>query len=290
MTDPPVDPCILNSWHVVAVVKEMVPDLARRTRLLGTHLAVERAASGAPSAWLENDAPFAKTAGRLPVIERYGYIWTSLGTPPPDIFPLPELSEPDRRNMNAASVGVNVSAPRVVENFLDLGHLPFVHAGILGAEPHTEVREYDVEVSAERDEILVTRCVLYQPKSAPGAVGGADIEYIFRVPHPYCSVLYKSSAGDPRRMDIIGIFVQPFDEEHVCAHLLVSRVDRQSTETSIRAFQHTIFGQDKPIIENQVPKRLPLNPRAEMPVRSDASSIAYRRWLREKGVTYGTIP
>jgi phenylpropionate dioxygenase-like ring-hydroxylating dioxygenase large terminal subunit len=56
-----------------------------------------------------------------------------------------------------------------------------------------------------------------------------------------------------------------------------------------RAFQLTIFGQDKPIIENQTPKRLPLHPRAEMPVRSDAASLAYRRWLREKNVTYGTV-
>ena len=55
-------------------------------------------------------------------------------------------------------------------------------------------------------------------------------------------------------------------------------------------FQQTIFGQDKPILENQVPKRLPLDPRAEMPVRADKSSITYRRWLAAKGVTYGTIP
>jgi phenylpropionate dioxygenase-like ring-hydroxylating dioxygenase large terminal subunit len=91
-------------------------------------------------------------------------------------------------------------------------------------------------------------------------------------------------------MDVIGILVQPMDEEHVCANTLLSRIDHQSSETAIRAFQQTIFGQDKPILENQLPRRLPLNPRAEMPVRSDASSIAYRRWLREKGVTYGTLP
>jgi hypothetical protein len=28
--------------------------------------------------------------------------------------------------------------------------------------------------------------------------------------------------------------------------------------------------------------------RAEIPTRADASSIAYRRWLKEKGITYGT--
>ena len=51
-----------------------------------------------------------------------------------------------------------------------------------------------------------------------------------------------------------------------------------------------IFSQDKPILENQLPKRLPLDPRAEIPVRSDASSLACRRWLTAQGVTCGAIP
>jgi hypothetical protein len=33
---------------------------------------------------------------------------------------------------------------------------------------------------------------------------------------------------------------------------------------------------------------LPLEPRAEIPTRADASSVAYRRWLKEKGIVYGT--
>ena len=28
--------------------------------------------------------------------------------------------------------------------------------------------------------------------------------------------------------------------------------------------------------------------RAEIPTRADASLVAYRRWLKEKGITYGT--
>jgi hypothetical protein len=31
-----------------------------------------------------------------------------------------------------------------------------------------------------------------------------------------------------------------------------------------------------------------LEPRAEIPTRADASSVAYRRWLKEKGIVYGT--
>ena len=37
-------------------------------------------------------------------------------------------------------------------------------------------------------------------------------------------------------------------------------------------------------------RRLPLDPRAETPIRADKSAIAYRRWLSRKGIAYGVIP
>jgi phenylpropionate dioxygenase-like ring-hydroxylating dioxygenase large terminal subunit len=49
-----------------------------------------------------------------------------------------------------------------------------------------------------------------------------------------------------------------------------------------------IFMQDRIILENQRPILLPMEPRSEIPTRADATSVAYRRWLKEKGVRYGT--
>ena len=34
-----------------------------------------------------------------------------------------------------------------MENFLDMAHFPYVHSGYLGIEPHTEVRDYDVDIT-----------------------------------------------------------------------------------------------------------------------------------------------
>jgi phenylpropionate dioxygenase-like ring-hydroxylating dioxygenase large terminal subunit len=103
-------------------------------------------------------------------------------------------------------------------------------------------------------------------------------------------VLYKSSPADERRLDVIAIFLQPVDQEHIRAHMMLCLLDADSEDKVIKRFQQTIFGQDKPILENQTPKRLPLDPRAETPIRADKSAIAYRRWLSQKGVTYGVIP
>ena len=65
-------------------------------------------------------------------------------------------------------------------------------------------------------------------------------------------------------------------------------IDDVSTTTELVNFQQLIFLQDRIILENQRPVLLPMEPRAEIPTRADASSIAYRRWLKEKGITYGT--
>lgn len=276
------DRFVLDLWHPVCAIEalESVPRVD--TVLLGAGVVVERTGDGGVSV--------AGPTRRLPVKLAYGHVWTSLGSPPAELFPIPEFAEPDRRNVAVASVGVNVSAPRAIENFLDMGHFPFVHTGILGVEPHTEVKEYDVEISVDRDEILATRCLFYQPMASTVSRSGADVDYVYRVPHPFCAVLYKSSPLDAQRMDVICIFIQPVDHERIRAHMLLSILDAEHDDTFIRHFQLMIFGQDKPILENQFPKRLPLDPRAETPIRADKSAIAYRRWLSQKGLTYGVIP
>jgi len=279
------DPVALELWHPIAAIEDIPEQRSLRTRLLGESVEYTRHNDGSATS-----VTVIHKDRSLPVTLAYGYVWTCLGTPDKPLFDLPEYAEEDRRNVCAASVGVRVSAPRAVENFLDMGHFPFVHTDVLGAQPHTEVREYNVKLDEERDEILATQCQFYQPMAAAGATGGIMAEYIYRVPHPYCAVLYKSCPDDPSRLDVIALFVQPVDEENIRAHALVSVIDTKSTDIDIRMFQQNIFSQDKPILENQFPKRLPLDPRAETPIRADKSAIVYRRWLRSKGIAYGVIP
>jgi len=291
------DPVVLNHWHPLSSVDEMAQGIVQRTILLGQDLCFALDADGTQYVWqptadLPESAPFdvGKTGTLVKSQIEYGYIWASLGDDPEPLFPFPEYRESDRRFVPTGMFGVNVSAGRAVENFLDMGHFPYVHTGILGEEPHTEVKEYDVEVSETRDEVLATRCRFYQPQAALASDEGADVEYTYRVPHPNCSILYKSSPNDPERRDAIYLFVQPIGPENTLAHTGMCILDEENTDKSIRYFQQTIFGQDKPILENQVPKRLPLDPRAETPIRADKSAIAYRRWLSGKGLTYGVIP
>ncbi len=276
------DRVALDEWHVVASLSSLPVGQEVATRLLDTDLTLLRSAGDIVAAWP------AASGRALPVCIRYGHVWTSLGTPAKPLFDLPEFAEPDRRNVMAGSVAVHVSPPRAVENFLDLGHFAYVHDGYLGVEPHTEIKPY--KVTSDENGILATECRAWQPQASLIANEGFEVEYVYRVPHPYCAILYKSSVLDEKRRDVIAIFVQPVEEERVIAHMLASVLDDVSTDEAIRNFQLLIFAQDKPILENQIPKRLPLHPRAEMWAPADAGSAAYRRWLHSRGVKYGTIP
>ncbi|MFD0854127.1 hypothetical protein ACFQ07_17960, partial [Actinomadura adrarensis] len=226
----------------------------------------------------------------LPIRRRFGCVWTSLGTPvrdePYDV--VPEAHEPDRRFVRCGWVTLRASAPRIVENFLDMAHFPFVHTGILGSEPWTEVQRYEAEIRRDVDEVWATNCKFFQPRVTAGS-DGDYARLTYRVPAPFSVMLYRVCPSAPDRLDAILLCLHPVDELVCRAQPIMYLVDGASTDNALLMFEQTIFLQDRFIVENQVPARLPLDPGQEVPTRADTASMAYRRWLREKGVTYGTL-
>ncbi|RQO36415.1 (2Fe-2S)-binding protein [Herminiimonas sp. KBW02] len=279
-----LDPVVLNDWFVVSAAHTLLPGEPLLTQLLGVAIAVWREADDSLHA-ARHGAD--EVCGKYKVCERYGYIWVSLGKPVRDIYSLPEFTQPGRRFVDCGSFGVKASGLRIIENFLDMGHFPFVHTDILGKEPHTEVKDYKVETDAETQELWATECRFWQPRAAASATDGLDVEYTYRVMQPFTSALYKTCPTRADERDVIGLYVQPVSEEECKVALWMLLFDDMHTDGELIAFQQTIFGQDKPILESQLPKLIPLDPRSEIPTRADASSIAYRRWLREIGLQYG---
>lgn len=285
MTFNCTDQTLLDDWLTVGPVTRLTGKSEAdpyRTRLLGGDVTVWRNPKGQILA--------ANGGTTLLIQEAYGYMWICpSGKPRRDLFALPEYSQPGRRIVDCEGIGVAVSGLRMVENFLDMGHFPYVHAHYLGEVPQTEVAKYDVSVDESADEIWATNCRFYQPKTSKSATTGLDVQYRYRVAQPMSAVLYKTAFPRPGEMDAIGLFVQPHDEELITAYCLLAYYDDDTPTTDLIAFQHTIFGQDKPILENQIPKRMPLKPGTEVPTRCDAMSVAYRRWLAGRGTSYGAI-
>lgn len=273
-----IDRAALDQWYCIGALGSLKRPLTPAV-LMEEPLSIHRAG-----------AEFRVESGSRLLNHRvaFGHLWVSSGMPTADVLVLPEAAELDRRHVPCGAVVVRSSGPRVIENFLDMAHFPFVHTDILGAEPHTEVAQYECEIRRDVDEVWATDCSFVQPKAAVSAAGAIDTQYMYRVFSPLGALLYKTCPNAPDRWDVIAVFVQPLAPDLCRAHMMMYLVDDVSAQRDLIGFQQMIFLQDRIIVENQRPRLLPLEPRAEVPTRADASSIAYRRWLKEKGFFYGT--
>jgi len=271
----------LDQWYCIEALDDIRVG-STPNRLLGVDLVMTRDAGGRITVTRAGESEV------LPTRERYGYLWATLGAPGRDVLPIPETEEQDRRVVVCGAVSVRTSGLRIVENFLDMAHFPFVHTDILGAEPHTEVRHYTTEIRRDVDEVWATNCEFFQPQAALSATEGIMTQYTYRVANPFAVMLYKTCPNSANRWDVICLFVQPVEPDRCRAHPVMFLIDEVSTTAELIQFQQLIFLQDRIILENQRPRLLPLEPRAEIPTRADASSVAYRRWLKEKGIVYGT--
>ncbi len=268
-----------DQWYTIGATKDFPVGRTTPARLLGAELAVERPA---PDRFVVTS----EDAEAQAFVE-YGHLWVSLGTPGRKLFEMPEWHENDRRAVYCGAVRVRASGLRVIENFLDLAHFPYVHTDILGTESEPEVAKYEVEKRADVDELWATKCEFFQPKAAASAEGGQISQYMYRVVNPFNVMLYKTPPTAPNRGQVFALFVQPVDEDVSIAHPFMLVIDDTSTDAELIAFQQMIFLQDKIVLENQRPKRLPLQPGRETPTRADLSSVLYRRWLKEKGIAFG---
>jgi phenylpropionate dioxygenase-like ring-hydroxylating dioxygenase large terminal subunit len=280
------DRVALDDWYAVAYHGEIPPGGREATRLLGYDLELARDAEGGFACAVAR--PDGTRAPR-PVQVRHGFVWTTLGRPAHDILALPELDEGERRFIWRGRIGVPVSGQRVLENFFDLAHFSFVHTGTLGGYDSAEVPPYEVEHREGGRELWAVGCRFFQPRASASAGGGADVRYDYRIPSPFVCILYKDSLVRLGRKDLIGLFIQPREEEDCVVHSFALVHDAKNSDTDILHFYHEIFAQDRMILVQQRPRRLPVGPQAERSVASDSSAIAYRRWLYASGLQFGLV-
>ncbi len=216
-------------------------------------------------------------------LERYGLVWASLGDPQRDVPTFPEWEDPSYRKVILSPYFYGASPTRAVENFLDVAHFPFVHEGLLGDKAHPEIEDYDVATTP--DGILATNVRVWQP-DPDGTGKGRSVTYTYGVKRPFTAYFVKESG---REKFMIQLNVTPVNELECVAWMCIALnyADDLSDE-ALRVYQDRITGQDIPVVESQRPERLPLDLQAELHLRSDRIAIAYRKWLKSIGLTFGT--
>lgn len=232
--------------------------------------------------------PASHCATAFEVREAHGLVWVQLAPPAGAPTDLPHFDDAGLRTVNCGPYDVATSAPRVVENFLDMAHFSFVHEGWLGSRELTRIDSYEVQDTAHG--VLATGCKAWQPRSNLHSTAPAQVEYRYEVTAPYAAVLGKvPEAGSSRAgwHEAIGLFICPLTPTRCRVWFRLAVADFETPDDKLREFQHTIFTQDQPVLESQSPKELPLDPRAELHTAADRMSSAYRRYLQRQGITFG---
>jgi phenylpropionate dioxygenase-like ring-hydroxylating dioxygenase large terminal subunit len=219
--------------------------------------------------------------------ESCGLVWVRMEPGAADA-PLPSFAaeaDPLLRKLIGGPYVVEASAPRIVENFLDMAHFGFVHEGWLGDRAHTSMADYAIEPTATG--FVANDCSAWQPRANLLADAGSIVRYRYELTSPFSAVLAKLPEVQGGQPDEIALFVLPQEPERSVVWFRFATTDRSSSDAELRAFQDTIFLQDRPILESQRPKRLPLTG-GEVHCAADRASAAYRRFLIDRHITFGT--
>ena len=219
--------------------------------------------------------------------EAFGLVWVSLLKPIQEIPRIgdEQLNDPAFARVLMGPYDVEAAGPRVIENFLDVSHLMFVHEGLLGDAQYAEINDYRVR---DEDGTLVTDEIdVYQPD--PDGRGQPVVsKYTYKVYSPLTVSLMKTNDGSDDFFKLF-LIVLPVNEQKSIAFMIMERNYALEEDAQVFIdFQNTLLEQDKVIVENQKPELLPLDLQAELHLVCDRLSIAYRKMLREKGVTFGT--
>ncbi|MBO0731485.1 MAG: aromatic ring-hydroxylating dioxygenase subunit alpha [Acidimicrobiaceae bacterium] len=214
------------------------------------------------------------------VEERHGLVWGRLRSgAPTSIPPVPAADGAPMRVVTGDPYVWPTSAPRRVENFVDLAHFPWVHDGSLARRADAVPPEVDLDrVDGE----------LRFTYTSPGLASPDDAALIgpswYRMPMPLTvdiAFLMPRPQAPPARRHL-WMTAAPLDPATCRTYWSIARDDDlDGPDEPHLAFQHRVIEEDRPLVCNQVPAEIPLEVTGELHVKADKVSLEYRRWLRE---------
>jgi phenylpropionate dioxygenase-like ring-hydroxylating dioxygenase large terminal subunit len=217
------------------------------------------------------------------VQERYGLVWVCLGEPEFDIPRITQDDDPDFRRLNTEVEAWAASAPRLVDNFMDFSHFPWVHTGTFGAGqdplvPKLELKQLDDDFFGYVYEVLAAN-----PDEA-ALVTGSDADVVHRVMTtgfalPF--IVRSTIRYDDGLEHILLLCTTPVDDLNSLFTFVVWRNDDHRVDpTEILAFDRAIGAEDKAMLE-RVPGTLGLGRTGVVSVQSDKPSVEWRRRFAE---------
>jgi phenylpropionate dioxygenase-like ring-hydroxylating dioxygenase large terminal subunit len=272
-----VDPALAHGWHPVALATEVGPDPVDVT-LLGDVWSLRRDGSGT----------VVTPDGAYATAERWGLVWLAPAEPLTGLFDDPDGDDTAYVGAWLPPSRTNVSAGTVADNFLDVAHFPFVHAGTFGAGEATEVEPYDV--TAEPYGCRSVQVQWFDNPGDPGVRAGIRPErqrrratYVHRAPFQLMLRLEELDAG---AVKTILFFAQPetLTRTRIYTKMLLHGIGGVAdpgpdTVAAEVAFEEAVLAEDLALQATMTLPGLPLEMRTELHVRADRLGVVLRRTL-----------
>jgi phenylpropionate dioxygenase-like ring-hydroxylating dioxygenase large terminal subunit len=274
-----LDPALEHAWHPVAMSRELRPGGWLQVRLLGRNWMLRRTADG-----LDADPP------AWGVRERLGLVWLAPAEPADVPLEVPEAA--DRRFVTGWLHPDRSAGPAgpLADNFLDVAHFPFVHAGTFGAADEFEVPAYDVTDVPGGFESVQEQW--FDNPQDPGVATGERplrqrrrAHYVYRAPF---QLRLRLDVLDTGATTTVLFLLQPEDADstRIYSCLLLSDgpgrpLPSPAAVAEQVAFEERVLAEDLTLQARMQSTGLPLVLRDELHVRADRLGVALRRALSD---------
>lgn len=217
--------------------------------------------------------------------ERYGLIWVALDEPVCELPEIPEWSDPSLRQIWLPPIDINAAAGQFVDNFLDFGHFPFVHAGTFGAGEDEFIGDYEVQrredgwgfvveyphtIHNNEDPLVKTgEHPLVQPRNMTYTYG-APFAIVLRLELPITGV-----------MNVLFTALQPLNESTTRVYTAMLRNDCDTDDKAQHAIDYEleIMAEDLKVIEHLWDGTIPLGA-GQAHTRADRNTVEFRRIMQ----------
>jgi len=214
--------------------------------------------------------------------ERYGLVWVAIEDPVADLPEVAEWDDPTLRRIWLPPVVINAAAGQFVDNFLDFGHFPFVHAGTFGAGEDEHIGDYEVKrrddgwgfvveyphmIHNNEDPLVKTgEHPLVQPRNMTYTYG-APFTIVLRLELPITGMV-----------NVLFTALQPMTESTTRVYTTMLRNDCDTEEDTRRAIEYEfdIMAEDLAVIEKLWDKAIPFDV-GQAHTRADRNTVEFRR-------------
>jgi len=238
--------------------------------------------------------PRARLSGPFALAESHGMVFVA---PEEPLTPLPTLAAASDSSFvrgDLEPIVTRANAGLLADNFLDMAHFAFVHAGTFGADEATEVGDYSVHREG------YTFSAVYEHDFAnredPGVAAGLRpliqrrrLTYRYVAPYHLELELEFLDAGGA---NVIGFFLVPVDDETVTIYSSIWRNDLGGSLDRLRdaiEFEVAVVNEDVALQSRFHDLSLPLDLRSEVHVKADRTTVELRRILSDLLEAAGAI-